>query len=336
MTPTDPRRISEHDRDFVRIRNRVRRGLTRSVERFVRELRAGRADAVTGFTQRQVDLLRGGYLAAHAAGQADYWDGVSLATQAATEPLAGLVARRMTFYLPSVVKMAGEAQSAYHASQARTFADGVPDATTDALDEWQGDLGVRLVLQADLTWSGMQDGYTDAGAGDGANPFTQLWWNLEPLARHCTDCLDYASGSPYDRPGSGGNELDATPGDGHSVCGANCKCDLSYQPGGDGAQMGAILPPGMPGRDGVGALPVPSGGTLNTTQKGALDALRAGLRDWDKVRGTLPALPNLFDADGAITLPDWAALTGEQQDALERLLRAATAWSVATNLAEVG
>lgn len=113
------------------------------------------------------------------------------------------------------------------AGNARQLAE--PTDPTDAYLQWQRDLGARIMLQADLTWSGMQDGYVAAGWGDSANPYSSLWWNLEPAAQHCDQCPVFAAGSPYDPPWvEGGNILNATPGDGNTDCGAACRCDLSY------------------------------------------------------------------------------------------------------------
>jgi hypothetical protein len=336
---TDTRRITEADPDFLRIRNRVRRQLASSVNRYARDLRSGKDDARQRFVHRHVDILYAGYVAAHKAGQQDYWGSVSLQKHPSSDPPHGLVMQRMAFYAPSVTRMALEGESAYHASQARTFADSTPDGGASALDEWQGDLGVRLQLQADLAWSGMQDGYLDGGAGDEANPYAQVWWNLEPLAEHCTDCPDLAAGSPYDPPGSGGNELNQTPGDGNTICGANCKCDLTYQPGrGDGAQIGAVLPKNMPSLDQVGgtfAVPNPVAADLTDNQKAGLDALRAAMRQWEKVRGDRPSLPSAFDPEAALDLGDWEDLTPEQHDALDAYLNGLISWSVATNIANL-
>lgn len=67
--------------------------------------------------------------------------------------------------------------------------------------------------------------------GDPASPFARLWWVLDPDDPYpCADCQRRAATGPYGRPGSGNNELDATPGDGQTRCGAACSCDLSYTP----------------------------------------------------------------------------------------------------------
>jgi hypothetical protein len=64
-----------------------------------------------------------------------------------------------------------------------------------------------------------------------ASPQAQVWWVLNPDDPYpCPDCQAYARRGPYGRPGSGQNELDATPGDGRTRCGAACTCALSYDP----------------------------------------------------------------------------------------------------------
>lgn len=62
--------------------------------------------------------------------------------------------------------------------------------------------------------------------------FSKLWWVLDKrdLYGCCIDCQHLAARSPYDPPGSGGNELHQTPGDGQTECGAACTCFPSYDP----------------------------------------------------------------------------------------------------------
>lgn len=104
----------------------------------------------------------------------------------------------------------------------------------DALDQWQqsASLDNRVALQASVTWSGLQDGSIAAGANDPANPYNAVWWLLQPVrTQHCGDCVDLAVKSPYDPPwaGAGSNQLNQTPGDGQTECGAGCHCELDYK-----------------------------------------------------------------------------------------------------------
>lgn len=257
----DNRRITERDPRVVALKAKTVRKLQASVKQLIRDLRPDsgipQGEAQSQFIHRHVDILRAAYTEAHRMGQRQYFGAVSRepARWARMEPDAETMARRMAFYAPSVAKMAHEA--AIYAAAARVQ-QAIPDAShvaalsdwtlsdaqghsepsvklatpsdpTDAYLHWQQDLGARLMLQANLTWSGMQDGYMAAGWGDSANPYSSLWWNLEPLASHCSDCPVFAGGSPYDPPWvDGGNILNATPGDGNTECGAACKCDLSY------------------------------------------------------------------------------------------------------------
>ena len=57
---------------------------------------------------------------------------------------------------------------------------------TDPLSQWYRSLSVRVDLQADLGWSGLQDGYAQGGGQDVASPFQWLWWTLGPVkTEHC-------------------------------------------------------------------------------------------------------------------------------------------------------
>lgn len=56
-------------------------------------------------------------------------------------------------------------------------------------------------------------------------PNARIWWELS-VAEHCQDCLDFADGSPYRKPGLTPNPLPTLPGNGDSRCLGNCKCKL--------------------------------------------------------------------------------------------------------------
>ena len=290
-TPTpsdapDNRRVTEHDPQLVALKKRTERRLTLSIHQLQRDLKPDsgmpQGEAQSAFIQRHVGILRNAYLEAHRLGQRQYFDGVSRepGRWAKMEPDGQRMARTLAFYAPSVSKMAHEAailsaavrvqrsipgaahvaalsdvalsDAQGHSARGVTLADATDP--TDAYAEWEQGLGARIMLQADLTWSGMQDGYTAAGWGDSANPFQALYWNLEPVKTdHCSDCPGFAAGSPYDPPwtqGPDANILNATPGDGNTECGAACRCDLSYGPP-DTARaildMKQWAPEGMPG-----------------------------------------------------------------------------------------
>ena len=365
-TPPDHRRITEHDPRVVALKAKTVRKLQASVNRLLRDLRPGsgvpQGEAQSQFIQRHVGILRAAYSEAHRLGQRQYYDGVSrdAAKWARGEPDQARMARTLAFYAPSVAKVAHEA--AVYAAAAKVQ-QSIPDAShvaalsdlavvnaqghsersvrlgdttdpTDAYAEWQQNLGARIMLQADLTWSGAQDGYVAAGWGDSANPYQALYWNLEPVkTEHCSDCPVMAAGSPYDPPwtqGPDANILNATPGDGNTECGAACHCDLSYGPP-DASRpvldMKRWVPEGMPGLpDGpMEPRPVPPapppeqparvppspfelpegarrspygpiipGGEFTDGQKAALDLYRLAELEWNDVRGQLPELPNFF------------------------------------------
>lgn len=212
----------------------------------------------------------------------------------------------------------------------------------DPLDQWLSGMSVRVDLQAQLGWAGLQDGYLAAGASDNANPFWFVYWLLDPGARqHCFDCPQMAANSPYNAPGSGGNELWQTPGDGNTECGAGCKCSLSYGPGPTGVvsidqeRLANFLPQDMPAPAGVDVTSTgaegadygtgdqgmpPDGNTGGTVQAHVTTSPGPSgpppsTRDWlPQVTGpaTLPA--------GTDTLSDG------QKAALDRFRTAADAW----------
>ena len=343
----DPRRITEHDPGVAALRAAWRMKLTRSVGLLARSLRAlpphaSAEPALTAFIHGHVALLRSAYVDGHDLGATDYYHGVSRQPTSWARTVTTddrQERRRLAFYAPSVAKMAHEALLAWqqerasliHTSERETTT--LTDETPSPLDMWQDGLGARLTLQADIMWSGLQDGYVAAGAGDAIGLYSLLYWILEPLARHCDGCLMYAAGNPYNAPGLGGNTLDTAPGAGQTECGAACKCSLSYaSPGeidqpfwnavfeqwqkayavGVAAQQQVAAPvptdtavkPQTPRRapftiplEPLEPLTLPSDGggvPLSDEQKSALDLYRATALAWEEWRGGLPPLPKLF------------------------------------------
>jgi len=376
-TAMDRRRVSELDADFTRLHRAMAKSLTQSVRTYAGELKAGTPAhiAAKAFVQRHTHLLSTAYDLAHYEGQRDYHETVSARPKEMplVEPDATLKARRLAFYLPSVTKMAregAEAQRERRLSPVTAMLDEADGYNTnvmlatvptgDALDDWLDGLGVRVDLQAGIAWPGMQDGYVKGGAADTANPYSLVYWILEPLAQHCHDCPAFAAASPYNAPGSGGNELWIAPGDGTSECGAGCRCSLSYEPDtSDEARSAAYwtdqyskwLPQGMPASfAGEGGREVllqtfqprlqAQPGPLTDGQKRALDSLRGAMADWDKVRGAYPSAPNFFagtlgaDQTAAYSIPvDWAQLSKAQQRVLLRVLAALDTWDFWTHQA---
>lgn len=367
----DRRRMSELDADYTRLHRAMARSLTQSVRTYVGELKAGTPAyvAAKAFVQRHTHLLSTAYDLAHYEGQRDYHETVSMRPKdmSLVEPDATLKARRLAFYLPSVTKMAREGAEAQRerrlspvtamlADEADRYNTSVMLATVptgDALDDWLDGLGVRVDLQAGIAWPGMQDGYVKGGAADTANPYSLVYWVLEPLAQHCHDCPAFAANSPYNAPGSGGNELWIAPGDGTSECGAGCRCSLSYEPDTSDEAISAAywtdqyskwlpqdMPPSFVGEGGrevllqtfaprLGAQP----GPLLDGQKKALDQLRGALADWEQVRGAYPSAPNFFagqlagEGNAQIDIPvEWKSLTPAQQKVIMRILAALDAW----------
>jgi hypothetical protein len=67
------------------------------------------------------------------------------------------------------------------------------------------------------------DGVFFHGKVDGSPEFVQIYWDLKE-ARHCSDCIKYAGGSPYTQ-----KTLPAVPRDGTSRCLSNCRCELRFE-----------------------------------------------------------------------------------------------------------
>jgi hypothetical protein len=253
----DKRRITEHDADYRRLHAQVERALWAGIHAYVQALRAckpsDQESSASVFIAHQVKALQMGYLAGHWEGERDYWHAVSArhSAQAHTRmsqvhgvgPEVMRMRRALMFYgAASVTKQAREGLAAWHADQRAHPATLDESIRLDtkanaAMNAWLDGLTARVSLSADIAWTGLQDGYLAAGTVDPANPYAYVWWQLEPTVKqHCNDCPYLAAGSPYTAPGSGGNELTQTPGDGGTECGAGCKCTLEY---GSSQEVGA-------------------------------------------------------------------------------------------------
>lgn len=340
-TQPDLRRITEADPDYQQLHATTVARLQRSVRQYAREVKRGDPGADTRFINRHIALMRQAYQAAHHAGQKDYWPAVSTRTVqhrfVAADPEQAN--KRLTYYaLGSVLKMAHEVK-AYQAAQKTAALDESIHLAAPA--DIPGSFDNRVALQGQIVWSGLQDGYSDAGASDSASPYAALYWNLGPVkTEHCEDCPDLAFGSPYDPPwaGAGSNQLTQSPGDGQTECGAACKCALSYEyPSGDALEQ---LNQAIADRwtqfmaDGSG-LPtitngaVPAKGTVLTPlQRGYMDEYRNAQDAWEEARGSLPAAPGMFnggDWTGAKLTP-WGAMTPYQQNIIARMEQVQIDW----------
>src|SRR5258708_36900348 len=104
----------------------------------------------------------------------------------------------------SCLRMANEAVAAWHtakvAKTAKTFADA-PTGNADALSEWYVGVSARVNLQAQIGWTGVQDGYVEAGKVDPARPYAVIQRDLDPNAeqqrRHRPT---YPARRPHERP----------------------------------------------------------------------------------------------------------------------------------------
>jgi hypothetical protein len=76
----------------------------------------------------------------------------------------------------------------------------------------------RLAMYAETL-----DGVYFHGKVDGSPEFVRIYWDLKE-ARHCSDCIKYAAGSPYTK-----KTLPAVPRDGTSRCLSNCRCELRFE-----------------------------------------------------------------------------------------------------------
>jgi hypothetical protein len=83
----------------------------------------------------------------------------------------------------------------------------------------------RIPLYAARLRGFAQFGRVRAYADSRLPPNTPVWWTLRP-AEHCDDCLQLADNSPYRVEELMAHAL--TPGSGHTICGNNCKCVLSF------------------------------------------------------------------------------------------------------------
>jgi hypothetical protein len=320
-TPTiDTRRRTAEHAGWSRIKVSIERALLANIRSYVRTLRANESDAANNFISNHIRILGDGYKRAHWLGIKEYWGDVSLKSnwvrqQDLTYPN---LARHMSFYAPSVAKMAREIADIVHQQQMQ-LAD-------DPFIPFQP----RVGLQADLTWTAFQDGYGNAITYDDAKPYLYLYWELDPSARkHCPQCPMFAAGSPYVAPGQPGNQLHATPGDGHTDCGAGCKCDLHYDNSSDDntsadwARVWGNAPAGQFAGLTTNVPSVPHG-VLSYNQKAALDYYRKATQLWSRA----PYAPDL----GTMFAPrvqeiEWWRLTDEQRRALQMISDAIEAWT---------
>ncbi len=325
----DKRRRRETDREFATLKQTIVTRLRKSLISYLRDLRSGDPHAQSAFVARHSGLVREGYLLGYRLGQSQYWEHVSRKqwhkeqTQAPFQSL-----QKLLFYVNSIPKMAVELKSAFEA----------PTLSDEDAKKWIEHADVRVTLQADISWSGAQDGYKDMALGDPARPYNWIYWTLDPSSRHCPDCPSYAAGSPYGYPGSGQNELNATPGDGSTECGAGCKCDLEYGAGPDTdiADWTPILPanPTLPD---YATAPLkirqPTTPDLSDKQIEALDYFRSAAKDWQKLQQvdlSLPDMGTMFEPDSDFLKQNLTTLTPRQRKVIIDMIDAMKMWQDAT------
>jgi len=342
----DLRRITEDDPDYQKLHTTTVARLTRSLAQYIREERKGVQGADSRFINRHIALMRQAYEAAHHEGQKDYWPAVSNRTvqHRYVKPADEQTQKRLTYYaLGSVMKLAHQVKS--YVAQQKTLSEQQLSYTFDDLP---GDYGSRVMLQGSITWSGLQDGYNDAGASDGANPYSLIYWNLGPVkTEHCDDCPGLAMGSPYDPPwaGAGSNQLNQTPGDGQTECGAACKCSLSYSAPAEGSPelaelnaakaqqwqdfMGGVADGSPLPAITVGGVPGAQRKVFTPLQKQYMDTHRNLQEQWNAARGTLPEAPDMFrrpEIPASAPRTPWGALTPYQQSILDQMTQNEIDW----------
>ncbi len=321
----DVRRRRETDREYVRLHTGGVTLLPHSLRRYLRDLIDENPQAKSLFIARHAALIENLYRKGYTLGQQQYWRRSSHLPAPATVKQPPDTAK-LTFYTVSVPKMAEQLQSALQAPAA---------LDESAAKQWVQQAAVRIDLQADVAWSGAQDGYTQMALGDPARPYNFIYWILDPGAQHCSDCPDYAAGSPYGWPGSHNNELSATPGDGSTACGAACKCDLEYGPGPDDdigdwspMQPPSSTEPGYTTTPLVVHQPQAPAQELTNNQIYALDSFRQAANEWEHLqqRFFLPDLGTLFAPNAAFLEQDLTAADPAIRKAILKILTAVQNW----------
>jgi hypothetical protein len=85
-------------------------------------------------------------------------------------------------------------------------------------DELVMDIERRLQMYAKTL-----DGVYHHGQVDGSPEYVKIYWVLGNSCKHCSDCLKFAAGSPYNK-----KTLPTTPRSGDSRCLSNCNCSLRF------------------------------------------------------------------------------------------------------------
>lgn len=213
-TPTDNRRITEHDPRVVALKAKVVRKLQASVKQLLRDLRPGsgiaQGEAQSQFIHRHVDILRSAYIEAHRMGQRQYFDGVSRepARWARMEPDAETMAQTMAFYAPSVAKMAHQAAvfaAAANVQQAIPATSHVAALSDLALRNAQGHSGQSVRLNN--PYPRQAGGRFGFGPGHGAQPSGRMGSRQAEGAGHVEEHVGdghHAGGGAGGSGGSGG------------------------------------------------------------------------------------------------------------------------------------
>lgn len=136
-------------------------------------------------------------------------------------------ARLLAYYLPSVVKMAGELIAIFGRFRADMASHRDEPAQLEIIkaryvklfERQTRSIRNRIALVAGgLTWSAAELGYAAVAESEGR----LIYWELDSGADHCTACPALADGSPY----ASISELGGVPGSDITDCGGKCRCHL--------------------------------------------------------------------------------------------------------------
>lgn len=129
--------------------------------------------------------------------------------------------RLLLFYLPALLRIAGDLQAVAGDALAQFVRGGGVGAQRQALDRLAKGVEGRLAQLYDgLAWAGAELARAAVAERRGMG----IYWNLDPSADHCALCPVLAAGSPY----ASINEIGGVPGGDLTPCKARCRCYLTY------------------------------------------------------------------------------------------------------------
>jgi hypothetical protein len=131
------------------------------------------------------------------------------------------------YYLPWITRRGAELRALLADLRARLLEAERTGRTVDAaayraqiarvLDQLERQIGR---VTEGLRWAAAELAAAERARHEGR----QVWWHLDPAAKHCSVCPEIAAGSPYPSV----EAIGGVPGSGLSPCGANCRCYLTF------------------------------------------------------------------------------------------------------------